>query len=239
MQQTYFSKKEDLRSYNIKEISFPINIRQGVFPPSVWAEKVMECLEVEKNDKVIDIGTGAGVIGIYAALLGADAYGTDTSADAIIQAKENATLNKVSMECGIGSYFCDFQTKFDIIAANLPQEIIPTKYDLNPDLLTTIKGGTKGNELVLGLLEEAPKYMNNDTKLIMPVCSLSFYLETLKYMEENFSVKIRKVFEVEAKEYVFNYEEFYKTLNNEGHIRIFKRANKWYHLLYIVELQKK
>jgi len=239
MQQTYFSKKQEWRTYKIKEKSFQIEISQDVFPPSEWAERVMECLQVEKNSKVIDIGTGAGVIGIYAALLEADVYATDISSQAIKQSEKNANLNKVSMQYGIGEYFCDFQMKFDLIVANLPQEIIPTEYQIKPKLLSTIKGGMKGNELVLGLLEEAKKYMNKDTKLLLPVCSLSYYLETFRYMEERFSVRLRKVFEVKVKEYVPKYEAFYEELNNEGNIRIFKKNKKWHHLLYIIELQKK
>lgn len=49
------------------------------------------------RETVIDVGTGSGILGIAAVLLGAErAYMCDIDADAILTAKENAELNGVS-----------------------------------------------------------------------------------------------------------------------------------------------
>src|SRR3989344_7211421 len=50
---------------------------------------------VGKNDKVLDIGCGIGVLGIAAAKLGADVVMSDINKRAVMLAKKNAELNNV------------------------------------------------------------------------------------------------------------------------------------------------
>ena len=226
------------KTYHIKGHSFTIETAPNVFVPSDWASKMMECLTIPSNCKLIDIGTGTGVIGVYASLLGADVYATDVSAEATVLAHENAVHNGVSMHCYQGQYFADFDMTFDVITVNLPQEIVPLKSDLDRGYISTVRGGDKGNELLIEFLRQAPKHMSRKSKILMPVCSLSYYLDTFRYINQSFEVRLLNVFEVKTKGYVRDFSYMYKTLNEEGYINVFKRENDWFHLLYIMELTK-
>lgn len=239
MKQTYFHEINKILSYQIADRSFKIEVSKDVFPPSDWAKKVMESLSVKKGDRIIDIGTGAGVIGIYAALQGGEVYATDISPEAIEQTKKNAHLNGVSLRCSVGEFFAGFESPFDIIAVNLPQEIVPGDYPISKKLLSTVEGGKKDNEILLEFLRQAPKYMHDNSKIITPVCSLSFYLETFKYLSQSYKVRLLDVFSIKAKEFVPGFIETYQSLHAAGHINLFNRNGQWHYSLYIVELEKR
>ena len=239
MKSTYFHEESTVSTYQVAGQSFRIEISKDVFPPSEWALRVMEALRVKKNNRVIDIGTGTGVIGIYAALLGGDVFATDTSPAAILQTEKNATLNGVSIASSVGGFFADFEPSFDLIVANLPQEIVPASYPVKEELLATIKGGEKGNEILMDFLRLAPHYMHDYSRVIIPVCSLSFYLETFKYLSRFFEVRLIDVFNIKTKDFVPGFTEEFQQLNAAGHIKLFNRSGTWYYSLYIVELTKK
>lgn len=72
--------------------------------------------------RVLDVGTGSGVLAIIALRLGADTVlGIDNDADALESARENLALNGI--EDGIELRQADFRTalgaRFDIVTANL------------------------------------------------------------------------------------------------------------------------
>ena len=89
------------------------------------------------------------------------------------------------------------------------------------------------------LLSTAPYYMHGSSKLILPVNSLSFYIETLNYVSRKFNTRIIEVFEMKSKEFVYEFEDFFRGLNREGKIKLFKKSDRWYHMIYIVELSLK
>ena len=89
------------------------------------------CLELlEKHLKggsVLDIGTGSGILGIGAALLGADkVIGVDIDETAVKVANENAVINKVetSTEFIVGDLTDKISGKFDIVCANIVADVI-------------------------------------------------------------------------------------------------------------------
>lgn len=73
--------------------------------------------------RVLDLGAGAGVLGIAAAKLGADAIATDIDPRAIIVARENAARNNVRLRCltaaGLAEASLPRAEAFDLIFANI------------------------------------------------------------------------------------------------------------------------
>lgn len=89
------------------------------------------CLELlEKHLKggsVLDIGTGSGILGIGAALLGADnVVGVDIDETAVKVAGENAAINGVedNTEFITGDLTDKISGKFDIVCANIVADVI-------------------------------------------------------------------------------------------------------------------
>ncbi len=89
----------------------------------------MELIEkyITKDTKVLDVGTGSGILGIAALLLGADdVTGVDIDALSVKVAKENAEINGVGDRFNVtcGNLADDISGKYDMITANIVADII-------------------------------------------------------------------------------------------------------------------
>lgn len=70
---------------------FSVSLGRGVFHPTHTSRAIAEALDISRDDTVIDVGCGSGVLSFVAARLGARrVIGIDLSDEAIEVAKENA-----------------------------------------------------------------------------------------------------------------------------------------------------
>ena len=104
---------------------------------------------LKKDDTLLDVGSGSGILGIVAAKLGAIVDICDTDELAIKSAKENFTLNGVDINSSwigsVGKRDC----KYDVVVANIIADILVM---LSSDLKKSIK---KDGYLILsGILEK-------------------------------------------------------------------------------------
>ncbi len=72
--------------------------------------------------RVLDVGTGSGILAIAAALLGAEVLGVDTDASVIPVARENARKNGVAPDFRVGSVEAA-RPPYDVLVANLYAEL--------------------------------------------------------------------------------------------------------------------
>ena len=103
------------------------------------------------GDRVLDVGTGTGVLAIAACRAGAAAaLGVDTNPDAVRNARENAQKNDVA-DCVTvreGSVDGAPETGYDIVVANITRRVL---LGLLPDLLSHLT--TDGTLLLSGVLQ--------------------------------------------------------------------------------------
>jgi release factor glutamine methyltransferase len=97
----------------------------GVFPPRGDSAFLIENLSLEPGDQVLDVGTGSGVLAIFAADKGAGrVVALDLNPDAVANATENAARHGVSaiIETRVSDVFGGLgaDERFDLIIANLP-----------------------------------------------------------------------------------------------------------------------
>lgn len=87
--------------------------------------------------KVLDVGTGTGVLGILAATKGAqEVWGTDIDQRAITNAKENSARNPVSNFTIVkGDIDCVPKMKFDVIVANINRNVLIRHFPNYEELL--------------------------------------------------------------------------------------------------------
>jgi len=120
----------------------------GLHPSTQLAMIAMED-ELNPGDRVLDVGTGSGVLATAAALLGASAVdGVDIEPVAVRSARENAHRNGVGTEVHIeqGSVGAEepFQGEYDLVVANIIARIL---IELASSLVKAVRpGGT----LILG-----------------------------------------------------------------------------------------
>lgn len=99
-------------------------VYQDTFWPFQDSLPLVKHLKIKNTEKVLDIGTGSGVIAIFAGLLGAKSVlASDINPQAIKTAKANAKLHGLSKKITVikSDVFDSLPlAKFDVITANLP-----------------------------------------------------------------------------------------------------------------------
>ncbi|MEX2478730.1 MAG: 50S ribosomal protein L11 methyltransferase [Gracilimonas sp.] len=131
---------------------------------------------IEEGDKVLDAGTGTGILAIAALKLGANlAFGFDIDEWSETNARENILLNEVeNFEVKLGSTeVIPEGEKYDVILANINRNAL---IELMPELLEHLKEG--GKLLLSGLLEE-DEYVILD----QPSVKELRHVDTRKYKE--------------------------------------------------------
>lgn len=152
----YYSKEQksplDLKkiSQRIRGTNFEFCTASGIFSKDRVDKGTLilaENMIVNKNNKVLDIGCGIGILGIAAAkIFNADVAMTDINKRAVMLAKKNAKLNNVNAGIFQGNlYEKTTGNDFDVILANPPQ--------------------TAGKELCFRLIEESKSHLKANGSL--------------------------------------------------------------------------
>lgn len=75
----------------------------------------------QEGSTVLDVGTGSGVVALYAASLGARAFATDLNPAAVRATRVNAMLNGLEVDVREGDLFAPFEgQRFDVVTFNPP-----------------------------------------------------------------------------------------------------------------------
>lgn len=126
---------------------------------------------LQPNDTIIDLGCGSGVLAIGAIMLGAkSALGVDIAAEAIIESKHHAQMNKVNQAITWQQGSLDIipPNQQDIVVANILCPILIEMLD-NQQLLTYVKDG--GFLILSGILavqaEEIGRAINDEKGTII------------------------------------------------------------------------
>jgi ribosomal protein L11 methyltransferase len=131
---------------------------------------------VKKNDKVLDVGSGTGVLGICAVMLGAaKAIGIDNDEWCLLNGTENVKANNLQDKVEIR--FGDLQTvaedEFDLILANINKHIL---LEIAPSLKKKIKNA--GILILSGLL------LTDEKDIIEKYASLNFIVIDKSHADE-------------------------------------------------------
>ncbi|MBI2652996.1 class I SAM-dependent methyltransferase [Candidatus Woesearchaeota archaeon] len=131
----------------IKNIGFEFYTASGVFSKDridLGTLVLAENMIVAKNQKVLDVGCGIGILGIVAAkLFNSDAVMSEINKRAVMLAKMNIKLNNVKAEIYQGNLYEKIKdNEFDIILSNPPQ--------------------TAGKEVCFQLIEQSKKYLKRN-----------------------------------------------------------------------------
>jgi release factor glutamine methyltransferase len=120
------------------------------------------------DGKIIDVGTGSGVIALSLAKAFSDSQilAVDISEDALALARENAVRLGLSERVRFqkNDLLKGLSERFGLIVANLPYISMQDRHLLSREVLhdpeVALFGGPAGDELVRGLIEQAPAHLN-------------------------------------------------------------------------------
>jgi release factor glutamine methyltransferase len=105
--------------------NFSFDVPAEVFHPSLFFSSTLLadhlCLLDLRGKRLLDVGSGAGILGIVAASRGASVTAVDISADAVIATAANAKKNGVDVEVLNSDLFNELSgRRFDLIVVNPP-----------------------------------------------------------------------------------------------------------------------
>ena len=175
------------RGLFMKMGKFEIETDDLVYIPSDDTFLLAENLEIKKGQSVLEIGTGSGLVSMYASLLTDDVTATDINYNALELAEKNFKLNNINtIKLEFGDLFEPVKDKkFDVILFNTPY--LPTDSDdiINDDLNYAFDGGLDGRKVIDRFINQVSNHLNDKGIVQIIQSSLSDNDRTLDMFDRN------------------------------------------------------
>ena len=158
--------------YKLPDKEIILDIPGSVYYPEedseIFADFLVKNRSEFLNKKVLEIGSGSGLLSIICAKFGANVLAVDINPEAVEATKENAKANKISLESMQSDIFSKINGKFDIIIFNtpyLPDEDEITKKSYSPNY-------NKG-DVIKRFLDQYKSYLTKSGKAFILVSSIT------------------------------------------------------------------
>ena len=166
---------------------FEIETDDLVYIPSDDTFLLAKNLEIKEGQSVLEIGTGSGLVSMYASLLTDDVTATDINYNALELAEKNFKLNNINtIKLEFGDLFEPVKDKkFDVILFNTPY--LPTDSDdiINDDLNYAFDGGLDGRKVIDRFINQVSNHLNDKGIVQIIQSSLSDNDRTLDMFDRN------------------------------------------------------
>ena len=137
---------------------------KGVYPPSEDSYLLLQCLDIGK-ERMLEIGTGTGIIALHAAKIGADVTAVDKNRKAVKNALRNAEKNHIEITFKESDLFSNVDGRFDVIVFNPP-------YLPSEEMKEAWEGGREGIEIAKRFLSEASRHLNPGGRIYILLSTL-------------------------------------------------------------------
>lgn len=167
---------------------FSFTIYEDVYNPAEDSFFFADNLVVLKDEKVLDMGTGSGILGIIAAKQAREVIAIDLNPHAIKCANKNAKLNGVSHKIHVirSDLFSSLTNKplFDLILFNAPY--VPSEENETDFWLgKSWAGGLTGRKVIDRFISQTPQYLNKTGKIMLMQSTLTSVDDTITNFAEN------------------------------------------------------
>ncbi len=166
---------------------FEIETNDLVYIPAEDTFLLAENLEIKESDTVLEIGTGTGIVGLFASkLTNGQITVTDINFDALELARVNFSKNNIeNVEFVFGNLFDELENrKFDVILFNTPY--LPTDEDdiIDDNLNYAFDGGADGRKIIDPFLYEVKNHLNKGGLVQLIQSSLSDINKTFEILSK-------------------------------------------------------
>ncbi|MDH5447481.1 MAG: class I SAM-dependent methyltransferase [Candidatus Bathyarchaeota archaeon] len=154
-----------------------------VYEPAEDTFLIAHNLSVSGGEKVLDMGTGCGILAVLAAEKASEVVAVDINPHAVVCAKKNAELNGVGakVETRLGNLFdaVEADEKFDLVLFNAPY--LPVERDEGKSWIEKAWAGEKSGRTVIDrFISKASKFLIENGRILLVQSSLSNVEETLR-----------------------------------------------------------
>ncbi len=152
-----------------------------VYEPAEDTFLLAENLQVERKHRVLEIGTGTGIVTITVSRKCKTVVATDINPNAIKCATHNIINNKAyNVEIKEGDLFEPVSDeKFDLILFNTPYLPTSEEEQVDDELEAAWDGGADGREVIDRFLDELIDHLNPEGRVQLVQSSLSDIAKTL------------------------------------------------------------
>jgi len=140
---------------------------EGVYPPSQDTHLLSTILSC--SGRVLEVGTGTGILAIYCARRGASVTAVDITDEAVACAKRNAEKNGVDIHIVKSDLFQRVRGRFDEIVFNPPY--LPVSDPVREAVQWN--GGEDGFSVIRPFLREAKEHLNAGGRIRMILSDLT------------------------------------------------------------------
>ncbi|MCW4018455.1 MAG: class I SAM-dependent methyltransferase [Candidatus Bathyarchaeota archaeon] len=174
-----------------KELVF--EVYNDVYEPAEDSFLFADNLHVRTGTRVLDIGTGSGILGILAAKKALKVIAVDINPHAVRCAAKNAKQNYASDKLFFlqGDLFAPIAetAKFDLILFNSPY--LPSEEGEDEHWLGRAwAGGVTGRQVIDRFIKQAPPYLKREGEILLMQSNLAGIEETVKaFQNQKMQVK--------------------------------------------------
>ena len=175
------------RGLFMKMGKFEIETDDLVYIPSDDTFLLAKNLEIKEGQSVLEIGTGSGLVSMYASLLTDDVTATDINYNALELAEKNFKLNNINtIKLEFGDLFEPVKDKkFDVILFNTPYLPTDSEDIINDDLNYAFDCGLDGSKVIDRFINEVSNHLNDKGIVQIIQSSLSDNNRTLDMFDRN------------------------------------------------------
>jgi SAM-dependent methyltransferase len=178
------------KNYTILNNKFSIFLNKRVFEPNLTTMLLMDTASkiIKKNDEVLDLGCGSGVIGcyLYKKKIINYIYGSDISEAAVNCSIYNSKKLTKNYDIRLSNVLKNWQNKkFDLIIndiSGVSSQInnISEWFKFAPN-----DSGNDGTKFLMNILKDYKKKYFNKASLLFPVLGLSNREKIINYLKKN------------------------------------------------------
>jgi len=166
---------------------YVFHVHENVYEPAEDSFLFAEHLLREKGERVLDVGTGCGILAIVAGANAVRIVGVDINPYALRCTRENAKLNGLIEKFSLvqGDLLRPLKRKatFDLILFNAPYLPVPIT-DSESWLERAWAGGKTGRQTIDRFIRQSPNYLASEGRILLLQSSLSDVERTLKNFAE-------------------------------------------------------